>query len=197
MEHGEVQVSRKVVGYKKIKFYTCENVGYGDVTLPEKDMHTTSYWFTIPWDLLDRLELSREEIIDGLSGLPTACTTSRHAASCRTSATSTAASATRAASGSCATARTAGSSRIPTRRAHEVMENAYDPTVFIFDAYPGGIGLFREPVREARRADPRPQARSSTCPCEHGCPMCVGPTLEVGPSAKDSALGILDLMVSS
>ena len=69
VEHGEVQVSRKVVGYKKIKFYTSENVGYGDVTLPQKDMHTTSYWFTIPWDLLDLLELRREEIIDGLSGL--------------------------------------------------------------------------------------------------------------------------------
>ncbi|MDO9110453.1 MAG: hypothetical protein Q7U40_07325, partial [Desulfatirhabdiaceae bacterium] len=69
VEHGEVQVSRKVVGYKKIKFYTSENVGYGDVNLPQKDMHTTSYWFTIPWNLLDFLELRREEIIDGLSGL--------------------------------------------------------------------------------------------------------------------------------
>ena len=52
VQHGEVQVTRKVVGYKKIKFYTSENVGYGDVDLPEREMHTTSYWFTIPWDLL-------------------------------------------------------------------------------------------------------------------------------------------------
>ena len=59
VEHGEVQVSRKVVGYKKIKFYTSENVGYGDVDLPERDMHTTSYWFTIPWDLLNSLQLTR------------------------------------------------------------------------------------------------------------------------------------------
>src|SRR3989304_2169063 len=57
VEHGEVQVVRKVVGYKKIKFYTVENVGYGDVNLPEKDMHTTSYWFTIPQDLLETLPL--------------------------------------------------------------------------------------------------------------------------------------------
>ncbi|HPC46644.1 MAG TPA: DEAD/DEAH box helicase, partial [Deltaproteobacteria bacterium] len=35
VEHGEVQVVRKVVGYKKIKFYTGENVGYGDVNLPK------------------------------------------------------------------------------------------------------------------------------------------------------------------
>ena len=48
IEHGEVQVVRKVTGYKKIKFYTLENLGFGDVFLPEKDMHTTSYWFTIP-----------------------------------------------------------------------------------------------------------------------------------------------------
>ncbi|MCX5822271.1 MAG: helicase, partial [Deltaproteobacteria bacterium] len=38
VEHGEVQVVSKVVGYKKIKFYTSENLGYGDVNLPEKDM---------------------------------------------------------------------------------------------------------------------------------------------------------------
>ena len=59
VEHGEVQVVRKVIGYKKIKFYTAENVGYGDVVLPEKDMHTTSYWFTIPRGLLDRLSFTR------------------------------------------------------------------------------------------------------------------------------------------
>ncbi len=69
VEHGEVHVSRKVVGYKKIKFYTSENVGYGDVHLPEKEMHTTSYWFTIPWDLLNSLQLIRSDIIDGLAGL--------------------------------------------------------------------------------------------------------------------------------
>jgi DEAD/DEAH box helicase domain-containing protein len=69
VEHGEVQVVRKVVGYKKIKFYTSENLGYGDVTLPEKDMHTTSYWFTVPRDLLTKLPYTHSEIIDGLSGL--------------------------------------------------------------------------------------------------------------------------------
>jgi len=33
-----------------------------------------------------------------------------------------------------------------------------------------------------------------TCPCDHGCPMCVGPSLEVGPSAKSASLAILALM---
>ncbi len=73
VEHGEVQVVRKVVGYKKIKFYTSENLGYGDVNLPEKDMHTTSYWFTIPRDRLRKLEFTPAEIIDGLSAWPIRC----------------------------------------------------------------------------------------------------------------------------
>src|SRR5690606_15197034 len=45
---GEVAVVEKVVGYKKIKFHTHENVGYGDVRLPEMQMHTTSLFLTFP-----------------------------------------------------------------------------------------------------------------------------------------------------
>ena len=46
--HGEVHVSSRVVGFKKIKFYTNENVGSGELDLPEQQMHTTAYWLTIP-----------------------------------------------------------------------------------------------------------------------------------------------------
>ena len=46
--HGEVHVVSRVVGFKKIKFYTNENVGSGELELPEQEMHTTSYWLTIP-----------------------------------------------------------------------------------------------------------------------------------------------------
>ena len=40
--NGEVHVVSRVVGFKKIKFYTNENVGSGDLDLPEQQMHTTS-----------------------------------------------------------------------------------------------------------------------------------------------------------
>ena len=46
--HGEVHVVSRVVGFKKIKFYTNENVGSGELDLPEQQMHTSSYWLTIP-----------------------------------------------------------------------------------------------------------------------------------------------------
>jgi DEAD/DEAH box helicase domain-containing protein len=194
VEHGEVHVSRKVVGYKKIKFYTSENVGYGDVQLPEKEMHTTSYWFTIPWDLLNLLSLTRSDIIDGLVGLAYCL---RHiAAMLVMSDIRDVDCSIGDKSGEWYVRHGANRRMITTSPTQPVtvMEDAYDPTVFIFDAYPGGIG-FSENLFE-RHDELLAAVRSviTSCPCEHGCPMCVGPLLEVGPSAKDAALQILDLM---
>ena len=42
---GEVLVSAKTHLYKKIRFYTHENVGWGSISLPEQEMHTTAFWF--------------------------------------------------------------------------------------------------------------------------------------------------------
>ncbi|MCU0241908.1 MAG: DEAD/DEAH box helicase, partial [Vicinamibacteria bacterium] len=44
--HGEVHIASQVVGFKKIKFHTNENVGAGELQMPENDMHTTAYWLT-------------------------------------------------------------------------------------------------------------------------------------------------------
>ena len=200
VEHGEVQVVRKVVGYKKIKFYTSENLGYGDVNLPEKDMHTTSYWFTIPRDLIDELSFTQAEIIDGLAGLAYGlhhlavvllmadlhdidrCIGDksgewfvRHGRDWRTITVSPG---------------DEGEGR-------PVRTDDFDPTIFVFDAYPGGIGF--SDLLYNKHEDLVASARTliETCPCSHGCPMCVGPTLEVGPTAKDVALAILNVMDQS
>ena len=47
-EQGEVLVAEKVVGFKKIKMGTLENVGSGEVELPQQEMQTTSVWLTVP-----------------------------------------------------------------------------------------------------------------------------------------------------
>jgi DEAD/DEAH box helicase domain-containing protein len=43
-----VRVNRQIVGFKKIKFYTMENVGAGKLSMPEQEMHTTSFWLHFP-----------------------------------------------------------------------------------------------------------------------------------------------------
>src|SRR5258708_9249413 len=67
--HGEVHVVSRVVGFKKIKFYTNENVGSGELDLPEQQMHTTSYWLTIPASVMGRLTYAADDRRDGVVGL--------------------------------------------------------------------------------------------------------------------------------
>ena len=67
--HGEVHVVSRVVGFKKIRFYTNENVGSGDLDLPEQQMHTTSYWLEIPLDVMAALPFSPDDRRDGVFGL--------------------------------------------------------------------------------------------------------------------------------
>jgi len=195
VEHGEVQVVRKVVGFKKIKFYTSENVGYGDVTLPENDMHTTSYWFTIPWDLLDTLPYRREELVDGLLGLAYCL---HHIAAMLLMADIRDIDRCIGDKSGEWYVRYGRDRRVitanPAASTQNIMANAFDPTLFLFDAYPGGIGFSELLFEQHDKLLAAARDHIRNCPCDHGCPMCVGPTLEVGPGAKLTALTILDLM---
>ena len=67
--HGEVHVASRVVGFKKVKFYTNENVGSGELDLPEQQMHTTSYWMKIPAATMAALPFGAADRRDGVIGL--------------------------------------------------------------------------------------------------------------------------------
>jgi DEAD/DEAH box helicase domain-containing protein len=67
--HGEVHVVARVIGFKKIRFYTNENVGSGELDLPEQQMHTTSWWLTIPAAVMGALPWGSDDKRDGVSGL--------------------------------------------------------------------------------------------------------------------------------
>ncbi|MDX9745774.1 MAG: DEAD/DEAH box helicase [Syntrophales bacterium] len=197
VEHGEVQVVRKVVGYKKIRFYSSENLGYGDVNLPEKDMHTTSYWFTLNRDVIGALPYNRAEIIDGFSGL--AYTLHNLGAMFLMSENRDLDRSIGDEKGRWVLHR-ADLFRVddPGIREKENVDvmalEIFEPTIFLFDAYPGGIG-FAELLYESH--DELLKAAGElirSCHCKHGCPSCVGPTLEVGPTAKEVALALLGLL---
>jgi len=202
VEHGEVQVVQKVVGYKKIKFYTSENLGYGDVNLPEKDMHTTSYWFTMPRDRLRILNFSPAEVIDGLAGL---AYTLHHLAAMFLMADSHDIDrslgdksgewfVSQGKTGRVITTFVNGHREVADAKAHVRMDE-FDPTIFIFDAYPGGIGFSELLYHEHANLLSAVRSLIAKCPCAYGCPSCVGPTLEVGKSAKDIVPKIVELLI--
>ena len=71
----------------------------------------------------------------------------------------------------------------------------FDPTIFIFDSYPGGIGFSQLLYNEHSDLLAAAKSLIARCPCAWGCPSCVGPTLEVGKSAKEIVPKIIELVL--
>jgi DEAD/DEAH box helicase domain-containing protein len=201
--HGEVHVVSRVVGFKKIKFYTNENVGSGELDLPEQEMHTTGCWFTIPRRVMSALPHGGDDRRDGVIGVAFAmrqiaqlllmCDRHDLGVSIGNGSALDVAQAASIGGGEPAATSPAGAvARLGRGRAPGQAPVDYDePRVFVYDNYPGGIGL-SEPLFTMRRALlSKTRDLIASCPCESGCPSCVGPLGEVGPLAKTVALEIL------
>jgi len=174
-----------VVGFKKIKFYTNENVGSGELDLPEQQMHTTSYWLTIPAHTMSLLPFAADDRRDGVVGLAFAI---RQVAQlllmCDHHDIGISIDMEK------------GSGAISSENGSSVISDERGPRVFIYDNYPGGIG-FSEPL--SRMHDElleRTRRLIADCDCEHGCPGCVGPIGDTGTLGKTAALRILDLLTT-
>ena len=194
--HGEVHVVSQVVGFKKIKFYTLENVGSGELDMPELEMHTTSYWLTVPREVMASLPASSEERRDGVIGLAnTLKTVAMLFLMCDRSDIGVALG-----DNSQGTAKVErgfkrlGPGGLP---ASEPMDPSYEPNIFLYDSYPGGIG-FSQPLYELHtRLVSEAKTLIESCPCHQGCPSCVGPVGEVGLRGKVIALAILERLAAS
>ena len=73
---------------------------------------------------------------------------------------------------------------------------ATEPSIFIYDNYPGGIGFSRPLFDMHASLLERTRDLIAGCPCESGCPSCVGPEGNTGPNAKPVALRILGALVT-
>jgi DEAD/DEAH box helicase domain-containing protein len=174
--HGEVRVNRQIVGWKKVKFYTNENVGAGALSLPEQEMHTTSFWLHCPPEFLDRFpQLSPTERLNALSGLGNAFrTVGALLLMCDP--------------------RDLGVTVTEGIAAGGAQAEGFSPDLHLYDNYPGGIGLSAPLWRMSRQLLAGAQDLIALCACESGCPSCVGPPGDTGFGAKMAALEILRAM---
>lgn len=53
--YGDVLLVTKASGYRKIRRYTHENLGFGEINLPEMELDTNGYWIVFGESLTDRL----------------------------------------------------------------------------------------------------------------------------------------------
>ncbi len=174
--HGEVRIKRQVIGFKKIKFYTLENVGAGQLSLPEQEMHTTAFWLHFSAGFFnDFATFSTPDLQDALHGLGNIL-------------------------------KTVGTVMLlsdPRDLAAAVLDdsaqmaNVFEPDVLLYDNYPGGIGQSDPLFQRRRELLARALDLVSKCRCDSGCPACVGPHTEIGKRGKEGAMAILTKLLST
>ncbi|MBU0713177.1 DEAD/DEAH box helicase [bacterium] len=200
---GEVQVVTRVVGYKKIKFYSMENVGYGKINLPDLEMATTAYWFTIPEHLLKRVNHSRADIIDGIMGISTALhsvATLKIMSESHDIHRAVGDKSSEWFAMNTITERgiyTPATKDIPSVKLNPDELTKFQPTIFIYDNYPGGIGFTPLLFDSHEELIENTYRLIKSCVCKDGCPSCVGPSKEVGKNSKQTAIDILSILGNS
>jgi len=165
---GDVGLVSKVTVFKKIKLGTHENVGSGRVHLPEMEMHTTSFWWELPAGLGDTMAEADLDLGDALKGVAHLL-------------------------GRVAPVFIMADPADLHATAMVRSPFTGNPTLYLYDAFPGGVGYaprifeqFEEICLAARR-------HLAQCPCEKGCPSCVGPAVESGSTARKGASWLLAL----
>ncbi|MCO5102633.1 MAG: DUF1998 domain-containing protein, partial [Burkholderiaceae bacterium] len=162
---GEVSITFLATIFKKVKLNTHENVGWGKIAIPEENMHTAACWLSFG-EAATR-GLGRDEIASGLLGIGHLA---RNLAPIYC----------------LCDARDIG--------ADAQVRSPYNelPTVYLYDMAPGGVGL-AEKLFDAREAlMDACLALVRTCPCENGCPGCVGAQVEPNSPAKKAARAMLE-----
>ncbi|MFW6138759.1 MAG: DEAD/DEAH box helicase, partial [Spirochaetota bacterium] len=145
---SEVLVRTIAVKYKKIKFGTHENIGWGEINLPSTEIHTRSLVLSFSGELFaglsrdecESLLLSVSNLLKNISPLFV----------------------------------------MTDPRDIGVSENLKQnviglPTVFLYDRYPGGVGLADRLFRLKQQIIGSSLQRVQECQCQQGCPSCVGP----------------------
>lgn len=197
--HGEVHVVRRVAGYKKIRYYTHENIGYGPVNLPDQEMHTTSLWWQLPQAELDARFASRQDALDGFLGAAYALhVVAKVAVMADAADLQKAVGSGDGAWFAIADGRGRGQLRATDGSAVDVATNdQFVPTVYLYDNYPGGVGQSEPLWRRQRELVTRAHELVERCDCKAGCPACVGPVLAVHEDAATSPKGLALTVLSA
>lgn len=169
LSRGEVNVRSMAVMFKKIKFNTHENLGWGKIHLPELEMHTDAAWMDFDGELLES-RFGRPMVGRILYSVAYIL---RHIAPVFT---------------------LSESSDI---RVHHETRSPYSgkPAVFLYDALPGGVGIAKRVFEIMELIIEEAVKSVSGCACRHGCPGCIGPLPDEGGEAKKAVIELLGGMI--
>jgi DEAD/DEAH box helicase domain-containing protein len=144
---GEVTYAWQTVAMKKVKFGTRESIGYHPLTLPRLTLDTVGLWLApspATWAEVGRRGANPWEALAGVRNLWT--TLLSMMTMCDPS------------------------------DLQGVLDssNLGRPTLFLFDCYPGGLGFSEQGYARVDELVAAALDHLRACPCDAGCPSCVG-----------------------
>lgn len=149
---GDLLVRSSAEKYKKLRFHTNENIGYGEIYLPPEEMQTRgavvlfrkghragTYLASLP-------EMSRAAVLASMSYSLRSLTPA--ALLC---------------------------DRTDLGATWRLVDDHFaSPAIYLWDRYPGGTGLAEALPARIGQILAMASIRTSDCPCEDGCPSCIG-----------------------
>ena len=155
VSYGDVGLLAIPTIFKKIRFNTHDNIGSGPIAIPPMEMHTSATWMSFNMPE----NWSEEQLTDALNGAAYAMGSFIPLfVHCDRSDLSV----------------------VPQVKA---VHNER-PTIFIYDSYPGGIGLSEKVYDILLSLLDRTYQHVASCPCQHGCPSCIGAQDSIGENKK-------------
>ncbi|WP_100332052.1 DEAD/DEAH box helicase [Bacillus xiapuensis] len=163
LHFGDVSIHILPSIFKKIKLTTFENIGSGPIHLPEEELHTSAAWIELKQTDPLMGEKDLELLLLGVANVL------RHVVPVHVM---------------CDRKDIHVVSQI--KAAHSGL-----PTIFLYDHYPGGIGLSEEVYKSFDRIKEAALRLIKHCPCENGCPSCIGTEIE-GDRTKQRSIRLLE-----
>jgi DEAD/DEAH box helicase domain-containing protein len=206
--HGEVMVASLVTLFKKLKFGTDENVGWGPIDLPELELQTTAYWLTAEVGTamradrgVDRsgasahvLERTLAEPPPGRLALDPPDGPNNPAAPWRKDDLDVAL----LGAGRAIQAVAAVLLMVDPRDLGLVTQvrspHSEAPTIYLYEAVPGGVGLSERLFKRHDELVTGARALIEACACRSGCPACTGARLDPEVDGKALALRLLEFL---
>ena len=160
--HGPATVTWATTGFKKIKFYSLDSIGYGKLDLPAQHLDTAATWLVPDAATADEVRGHERNPVEGLVGIRNVLVhvLPLYAMCDRTDLGGLVDS-----------------------------SNTGAPTIFLYDRYPGGLGFAEkgyEMVEEMMRSC---LTLIRECECDQGCPSCVGSPVTLPPQHSDPDIG--------
>ncbi len=145
--YGEVEVSWQTVAFKKIKFGTRENIGLGPVDIPAQQLPTTAFWLAPDDAIRAEMKASGLRASEGIVGLRNLAVVALPLVS-----------------------------MCDSRDLGGVVDskNLGRPTMIVYDRYPGGLGYSEKGFQNIDQLLAICHEMVADCPCDEGCPSCVG-----------------------